>query len=159
MFITSLLKIGAGAVWRKVLIYGSLTAIVGGSGYYFYNKINTAFDKANKYDLAIVERDAAFVERDRARQKLLDQVAEHAVEIARQQQSRDELAADRSAILKAAQIEGGKYRKLKNDLKQVKNWANGVVPDVINRLLRGEDPTPNGATGLRDIQDIPESSK
>ena len=136
-----IIKAAFGAVGGKLLTYGVGLLIAGGSGYYFYGKISTAFDKAEKYDTAVIERDAAFVERDRARQKLLESVAEHAVEVERMEQARNALAKDRSAILKAAQIEGGKFRKLKEVLKNVETWSNGIVPDAVKRLYTGEKET------------------
>lgn len=132
----------------KSLIIAALTSSFGYLAYSKYKQVDDAFDKAAMYDAAVIARDAAIADRDRATQMLLNQVAEHAVDIARREQVRQTLADDRKKILKAAQIEGGKYRELKRRMKDVETWGNNDVPGSVNRLYNGQEE-PSGEAGLR----------
>lgn len=83
-------------------------------------------------------------------QEVEDLKKSHADEIARRDADTVELETEYAKFKKAARIEGGKYRQLREALQSVNDWNGIDVPEPVRRLLnnsaKNEVHSPDGSS-------------
>lgn len=112
-----------GLAARRILMAVTFTAV----GYFGISKIISTVKDASLYE-------SKSQEVVKLNQDLAEQAVEHKEEVRRLADDRQKIEDQKKSILKRAQIEGGKYRKLKEAMKDVENWDNLPVPDSVQRL-------------------------
>jgi len=111
----------ANIVFRRILMAVTFTAV----GYFgvtrFVSWAKTTLTNAANYDQKVLEVE--------------NLKKAHEAEIARRDTDSTKLEEEYAKFKKAARIEGGKYRELRESLQSVEDWNNIAVPEPVRRLL------------------------
>lgn len=117
----------ASTLFRKVLVWGAITAVGYFLGSAVIDKVSETINNANLYQQAQQEA-------REANQQLIQAKADAKAEVDRMQSDRDSLT-DRINILKArAKLEQQEYERLLASKPENKTWSDTALPDDIKRL-------------------------
>lgn len=117
----------ANALFRKVLMWGTITAVGYFLGSAVINKVSETINDANLYEQAQQEV-------REANQQLVQAKADAKAEIDRMQSDRDSLTDHINTIKARAKLEQQEYERLLASKPENKAWSTTALPDDIKRL-------------------------